>query len=426
MTQCRDWLTTLWPASYRGFHFYFESDDERGGRGLVIHEFPNRDAPFVEDLGEAPRFYEGTAYVHGDDVDGLASRFIGALSARGPATLVTPIGGPVLVHAQEFSRSHERDKLGYAAFKVKFVRDGAASAIVSLPLLSHVAFAAAQVAALSIARNFAGNIVMGPEVADHVAAAAIDGVEVASIAIDNARESNPSDPDVGSRLRNLAFRVLDIAQPILTGDQDAVSLAAGLADLAGIDPDPNPVITLALGVIEQARQLADAMPADTAQRVMRQLTDAFPPVVRGAPYVSPSLRRQAGNADAAARLVRLAALVAYSETIIRRIYSDRRAGVQARAELAARFEAELLQTTGAGHADLYRDMVALQGAVIDYLSRAINDLAPVITIEASRIMPSLFWAWRLYADPRRGVEIVARNATRHPSFVPATFAAVSR
>ena len=426
MTQCRDWLTTLWPASYRGFYFYFESDDERGGRGLVIHEFPNRDAPFVEDLGEAPRFYEGTAYVHGDDVDDLASRFIGALSARGPATLVTPIGGPTLVHAQEFSRSHERDKMGFAAFKVKFVRDGAASAIVSLPFLSHAAFAAAQVAAVSIARNFAANIITGAGIIDHVVAAALDGVEIASAAIDGARESHPVDPDVSARLRDVVSQVLDAARPILSGERDAALLAAGLAARVDIDPDPDPVATLAWVVVEQARQLADAMPAVTAQRVMAQLADAFPPVSRAAPYLSLSRRSQAVNVAVAARLARLAALIAYAETMIRRTYPDRRAGVNARADLAARFEAELLQTTGAEHADLYRDLVALQGAVIDYLSRAINDLAPVITIEASRIMPSLFWAWRLYADPQRGGEIVARNAVRHPSFVPTIFAALAR
>jgi hypothetical protein len=36
--------------------------------------FPHRDDPFIEDMGEALRFYSGSAYVHGDDADALAAR----------------------------------------------------------------------------------------------------------------------------------------------------------------------------------------------------------------------------------------------------------------------------------------------------------------------------------------------------------------
>jgi prophage DNA circulation protein len=68
----------------------------------------------------------------------------------------------------------------------------------------------------------------------------------------------------------------------------------------------------------------------------------------------------------------------------------------------------------------------LRGRVAEYLSRLINDLAPVITVEAARQLPSLYWGYRLYGDPARGAEIVARNGVRHPSFVPATFQALSR
>ena len=40
-------------------------------------------------------------------------------------------------------------------------------------------------------------------------------------------------------------------------------------------------------------------------------------------------------------------------------------------------------------------------------------------------MPSLYWAWRLYGDPLRAADLVARNAVRHPSFMPETFVALA-
>lgn len=122
MSQCRDWLRTLWPASYKGVAFFFETDDEEGGRGLVIHKFPNRDEPYLEDLGEEPRFYEGSAYVTGEAADRLAVAFTEALASRGPGSLVVPIRGPVLVRCQTFQRRHDKDRMGYVAFRVKFVR----------------------------------------------------------------------------------------------------------------------------------------------------------------------------------------------------------------------------------------------------------------------------------------------------------------
>lgn len=140
---CRDWLKTLWPASYKGFPFFFESDDEEGGLGLVIHKFPHRDAPFIEDLGEEPRIYSGHAYVHGEDADRLAVAFAERLVTHGPGSLVVPIRGPVMVRLQTFKRHNEKDKLGFAAFEVKFVREGAATALISVPFLASLVFQAA-------------------------------------------------------------------------------------------------------------------------------------------------------------------------------------------------------------------------------------------------------------------------------------------
>jgi prophage DNA circulation protein len=63
---------------------------------------------------------------------------------------------------------------------------------------------------------------------------------------------------------------------------------------------------------------------------------------------------------------------------------------------------------------------------VDFLSRAILDLAPVISVSANLVMPSLFWAWRLYADPARSTQLVTRNKVIHPSFLPAEFEALAR
>ena len=134
----------------------------------------------------------------------------------------------------------------------------------------------------------------------------------------------------------------------------------------------------------------------------------------------------AANAAAAARAVRLAALIAYAESILRTTFVSRPDGVTARGEIAERFENELLQTNGAANVSLFLAIEDLRDKVIDWLTQTITNLAPVITVESNRQRPSLALAWLLYADPTRADELVARNRVRNPFFMPREITALSR
>ena len=48
------------------------------------------------------------------------------------------------------------------------------------------------------------------------------------------------------------------------------------------------------------------------------------------------------------------------------------------------------------------------------------------TLDVGAQMPSLYWAYRLYADAERAKEVAARNRVYHPSFMPTTFEALSK
>ena len=401
---CRDWLSTLWSASFRGFAFHFDSDEEEGGRGLVIHKFPHRDDPYVEDLGEEPRLYSGRAYVHGDQADALAARFAEALAAAGPATLVLPIRGPVTVHCQSFRRTHERDKLGYAAFEVRFVRAGAASALVSVPYAAQLVYQAADRLAAALAALFPRAVARSGQ-PDHVVQATADGFASAAAALDVVRTGYAVAPAASARLRDQIAALLDS------------DTATGAATDAALASD-------AITLIAATRDLADALAADSAAAAMAATADAFVTVTATA-YLAPRARTAAANAQAAARLARLAALTAWAEALVRRDYKSRPDGVSARAEAAARFQAELEQCFGAADAGLAIAIQDLRGSVVDYLTRLIADLKPVVTVETASQMPSLALAWRLYADPLRAEELVARNAVRHPSFLPQTLSALA-
>jgi hypothetical protein len=324
MAEAREWIKTLWRASYKGVPFFFEHDEEDGGRGLVVHEFPNRDFPFVEDLGENARYYSGAAYVHGDDADRQAAALIAVMAARGPGTLTVPILGPVLVHAQTFKRRHEKDRLGFVAFEVKFVREGFATSIVSLPFLANQAFVAAAGLATRISATFARSARLVDR-ADYVVAAAANGIATVAATLDVIRGSRAVEPLESARLRDVVSGIVFDAPEIITGQADTDDVEA-----------------FAATVVEATLDLAEAMTPESAASAMLEMADAFA-VAAPAEFLSPSEKAAADNAAAAAQLGRLAALTAYSEAALRRTYSSRQEGITARGRIAERFDLEAEQ-----------------------------------------------------------------------------------
>jgi prophage DNA circulation protein len=165
-------------------------------------------------------------------------------------------------------------------------------------------------------------------------------------------------------------------------------------------------------------------PAQEVAQAIRATGDAIPAeTVDGA--LAALLEWEDQSASGLAEAARVGALLAMAEALPRRVFSDRPMGVQARALFAERFAAAMQRASVEERPDLFVALSDISGRVAEYLARIITDLAPVVTVSAPRRMPSLWWAWRLYADPARAAEIVARNRLAHPSFVPRQFEALA-
>lgn len=112
----RNWAATLRKASFRGVSFFVESDDFAGGKRIARHEYAGGRFTYLEEMGLATSSIDVTAYLLGDDCDTAARRLIDACQAAGPGRLVLPVDAGKLVHVENFSRVHERDRRGYIAF----------------------------------------------------------------------------------------------------------------------------------------------------------------------------------------------------------------------------------------------------------------------------------------------------------------------
>jgi prophage DNA circulation protein len=421
MTTARDWLHTLWNASYKGVPFLVEKDDENGSRRIVEHEFPMRDDPYLEDLGEGVRHYTVTAYVASDSADGEASAVMAICATRGPGILVLPTHGPILVRCLEFERDRSKDRHGYIGHSLKFSREGFSGALASVAGLANLVFVAADNMAITAATTFLQSLAKASSQPDFVSAAAVTGLEDNAAVLETIRISAPVDLAASATQRQEIQAIFDAAPTII--DAPPLTIFDGVT--APVLQPVAPAQDLALRLVAVARALGDAMPAAAAVQQFDAVLTAQDVVIPPPVFPTRNNLAEVQNQEATSRLLRMAAFTAYAEAVARIDLPDRPAALTLRANVAEHFESEL-ERLSASDIDLAHQLIALRNAVIEYLSRAVLDLAPVIQVSANIVKTSLYWAWRLYADPARATGLVARNRLQHPSFFPLEFEALAK
>ncbi len=121
------WLTGI-SASFRGKTFSVEVGGQAGGRRNVTHEFPERDTPFIEDLGRRTRRWQVTGYIvcgpMRADYRPARDDLIAACEAYGPGTLVHPTLGSMQVNCDSYSVTETKERGGIATFEMVFVEAG--------------------------------------------------------------------------------------------------------------------------------------------------------------------------------------------------------------------------------------------------------------------------------------------------------------
>lgn len=420
MTQFRNWPATLAPASYRGAHFFVEHDEVETGRRLVVHQFPHKDEPYVEDLGRDANKISVTAYVVGDDADGQERSLRTACESKGPAMLVLPIDR-MLAHCESAKRDFKKDKLGHVAFTLKFVKHGSAFGPFPVGWVASMLGTAAGAVLAPLAALFAATfstVGAARSAADAAAGVVRDiGLTLAAVA-------------QGLPMEAAAAPAVLRAAALVHADADVLASAGEAGHAWGDRSFVASGETIAAGpaIVARVAEAIDAMaaaaePADLAREIDPLVDYAAPAAIAGQ---APSYFREAANAEALATVVRVTALARWVEAVASRAYTDRRAAIQARADVAEAVDAELGRIAGPGAHGLAVALADLRGRAVDLITRRIADLAPILALEAPREMPSLWWANRLYGDASRAGEIARLNRVPHPSFLPRQIEALAR
>ncbi|MDR1276379.1 MAG: DNA circularization N-terminal domain-containing protein [Candidatus Accumulibacter sp.] len=369
-------FTALRKASFRGVPFGVTSGDVELGRRLARHEYPQRDIPWLEDMGRKAREYKIEALISGPNYRTERDALIAALETVGPGQLVHPWHGTVRVTVSTVSLSESTESGGLARFSITFIEVGAA---------------------------------FEPR------------VEVDTLEILNQRYTAALDTFLGDF--SAAFTVKSLPEFAVAGTFDAVialvtKVSSPVTSAAtGLSSFPSSLLYTPATLGAALQDLIMTTDGSETRVLDFSLPDAetpYPTATRLKIIANRRALSALANATATAKTIRT-----LSETAPKTLDDAR----TARKEITRVFDALLLdpavaQASADATAQLVSDAIAHYMALTPTLPR----IARVIPLAD---LPALVTAHDFYGDDwlvaDREAEIVARNAIRHPGLVSAGY-----
>jgi prophage DNA circulation protein len=112
------------PASFRGVSFHVSATVLQAGRRMQLNEYPQRDKPYLQDMGRRTRQIDFDAFVVGKDYIAKAGELLTALETKGAGALIHPFFGKMDVTVFEMASVQFDEALGVATFSLSFIEAG--------------------------------------------------------------------------------------------------------------------------------------------------------------------------------------------------------------------------------------------------------------------------------------------------------------
>jgi prophage DNA circulation protein len=426
----RDDLFLEGKGSFRDVEFFVRRADRSSGRRTVTHEFPGRDQPMVEDLGEAARNVSLEAYVIGPDYMVQRNRLWQAFREPGPGPLVHPYWGRMTVTVVGKIRiSETTEEGGMARFTLTVVEGGEDVAPSVTPDTEAAVEQAADEAVEALTDDLEEEwTVTGViEAVRDAAQALIDGVNgVTSVLnqvkgkvnavmniVDEVGDSITALGDAAASLillpRQLASSIQEIAQDLnssvdsvtdawdsyFTDDETAGSIAG--------TPETSPI---------------GSTPATGSHRGEVLMTIFRDGVAYGSEFLAvdettPQREAEAGNQDAMTAFMRGVSTIEACRSAAKIPFGSYNQAVAVRDELAEQLDLLIDVANDIS----YNALVELRSAVTRHLTNASADLPRVISYTPATALPALVIAHQLYGNSKRDIDIIDRNDLRNPCIV---------
>lgn len=386
------WKDTLLQGSFRGASFQVESHSAGGGRRGQLHEYPQRDTPWFEDLGRKTREFSVEAFIIGDNYHLARAALQAACETEGAGTLVHPYLGSKQVVCTAYSLSERIDEGRLCRFSMTFAEAGTQQ----FPL-------------------------MGTDFGFQINSLA--GLSEVSMLEDFVRGYTTQGMPgfVFGSTEALAGNLASILSGFGAGGDFGDAITSYLADITGLSRFPSLFGQRTIDLVGAYRTSAITSTTDTAGAAIAQKNLASLSAFSSASEVAvinqttPSRVAQAGNMEAFSALVRQASLTGEARTIKLLQFDSYQAANAYSRNYISRMDAEML---GAGMDAAYLPLNKLTSTVVADLAQRAGTLPQITSVTLQETTPSLVLANNLYGDATRADDIAARNGVRHPSFMP--------
>lgn len=412
----------LYEASFRGVPFHVTKVDLKVGRRTVVHEYPQRDKPYVEDIGRATRRLSFTAFVVGDDYIQQAEKLIGAIETEGPGTLIHPHLGEMKCCLEQASTITFTDSSRTASVVLTAVESGE----------------------LEFPKSGTDAVSKVLESADALEKSAIqqfcDSLDLSLVGewVDAALSG-----DLLDKLGIISNA--DIATIFDKVDEISTLASKGLSLISG---GPKVFATRLVGALGLSRfassarawsRVAKQLKNLTKHDKLREGTKALARAKADSTVLSCTQRAVLQNRAAVETLIRqtlIAQMVGVSAVVgtktdqamaveddvqtseslkatVSKSYDDI---VQLRQDLLETLDEELLMTTSD---DSYLELEKARVAVFEALTDRADDSSRLAVVVPGDVLPALVHAYDYHDDASRDQEIAIRNGVEHEGFCPA-------
>lgn len=413
---------TLYEASFRGVPFHVTKVDLTVGRRTVTHEYPQRDKPYVEDIGRATRKLTFTAFVVGDDYIQQVQRLIGAIETPGEGLLVHPHLGEMRCCLEQASTITFTNTTRTASVTLKAIESGE----LDFPKTGN---------------DSTGKVL---EAADELEKSAIqefcDSIDLSSVSdwVDSALQG-----DILDKLGIISNA--DIAAVFNKVDEISSLASKGLSLISGGPAGFASKLVGALGLSRFASSarawsgVAKQLKNLTKHDKMSEGTKALAKATADSTVLSDTQRAVLQNRAAVETLIRqtlIAQMVGVTAVVgtksdqvmpveddvetadaikatVTKSYEDI---VQLRQEVLDAIDAELLMTTSD---ESYLALEKARVAVFEVLTERADQKGRLVVVEPGEVFPALVHAYDYHDDASRDQEIAIRNGLEHEGFCSA-------
>lgn len=395
----------LQKASYKGVPFEVTGASYNAGRRVAVFEFPQKDTPFVEDLGRKATEYSFTAFVVGIDYIQKMNALVNALESKGSGKLVHPWLGEKTVIAKEANNVKYSSKLLTATIDLTFVEAPPQESTVAKDLISNL--------------GFKTNALLDSVVSGFIDKFDLSGVQdYVHAAVSGNLGEMLGLPDIKNvaKIFEKSDELADLVSNTLAVVQGgSANMATVLLNTLGLGSFATTVsnwrgIARQLSRLTKSPELNTKSSVESVKGTSRQQiedsTDTMATFIRQVELsnVIGAAANIGTDYDAVNDSLQTS-VMSYDELI------------SVRDEILDAIDDEMLKTD---NDEIYVALEDARTAVWECLTERANDNARLVTVTPNEVMPALVLAYDYYGDANRDAEIIGRNNVSNPNFLPTT------